>query len=222
MKNPNTGLMYARFVVFTLLLSLLAFQTTPAFAVSDRGLASAEILVSGPTDGGEKPFAVVNGERAFSGRTFFSDGTVSTTETSSATISLGKLGRIVLAPSSSLTLSFSEGRISGMLSKGQVSVTNTDGVAVTIDTPNDSVKNEGNSPSRFAVAVTGGQTALAVESGSVRTSNGTVKQDDDDDDDDDDHWKAWAWVAVIAGTVTAIILITTLGDDDDDVVSPVR
>ena len=221
--KKSVGLLFSRSVVFSLMVSLMGFQTTMAFAVSDRGVAAAEIIVTGQSRSGEKPFVEVNGERAFSGRTFFSNGTVSTNEFNSATISLGKLGRIILSPSSSLTLSFSEGRIAGVLSKGNVSVSNMEGVSVTIDTPGESLKNEGTSASRFAVAVTDAGTGVAVESGTVLNKAGLpVKQDDDDDDDDDDHWKAWAWVAVIAGTVTAIVLIATLGDDDDDIVSPVR
>jgi hypothetical protein len=179
-------------------------------------------MVTGQADAGEKPFVIVNGERAFNGRTFFSNGLISTTETSSATINLGKLGRVKLAPSSSMSLSFSDGNISGVLSKGQVSVSNVEGVSVKIDTPNDAVKNDGGSESRFTVAVAGDKMAVNVAKGTVTNNSGTAIQDDDDDDDDDDHWKAWAWAAVIIGAAVTIILIVTLGDDDDDTVSPVR
>jgi hypothetical protein len=221
MMNSNVGLLFSRFLVFSLLVSLLGAQTTMALAVSRSGVAGAEITVTGRADAGEKPFVVVNGERAFNGRTFFSKGTVSTTDVSSATINLGKLGRIAIAPSSTLRLTFSEGHIAGVLSKGQVSVANTEGVSVTIDTPDDSIKNEGTSSSRFTVAVTDDRTGVAVESGAVRSNNGPLKQDDDDDDDDD-QWKTWAWIGVLGGAATAIILIVVLGDDDDDTVSPVR
>jgi hypothetical protein len=223
MKNSNVGRsLYTRLVVFTCLVSLMGVHQILGFALSNAGVASAEILVSGPSDNGEKPFVMVNGDRAFTGRTFFSNGTVATTESSSATISLGRLGRIELAPSTSLTLSFSEGRISGTLSKGQINVSNVDGVAVTIATPNDSVKNEGSSASHFAVNVTDQRTGVSVKKGTVSYDNGARKASDDDDDDDDDHWKTWAWIAVIGGAATAIILIVVLGDDDDDNVSPVR
>jgi len=221
MKNSNVGLMFSRLLVFSLLLSLLAFRT-PALTVPARG-AAAEIMVTGQADAGEKPFVIVNGERAFNGRTFFSNQTISTTETSSATISIGKMGRIELAPSTSLNLSFSEGIISGVLSKGQMSVTNVEGVSVRSETPGHPIKNDGTSPSRFAVAVDKGQTGVSVMKGTVVNNSGkAIKDDDDDDDDDDDHWKAWAWVGVIAAAVVTIVLIVTLGDDDDDTVSPVR
>ena len=224
MKNSNVGLLFSRLLVFSLLLSLLAFRTTTAFTLPARGAAAAEIMVTGQSDAGEKPFVIVNGERAFNGRTFFSNGTISTTETSSATITIGKLGRVELAPASSLSLTFSDGSISGVLSKGQVSVANVKGVSVRIETPDDSIKNDGSSASRFAVAVSSGHTGVAVMKGTVSNNSGqAIKDDDDDDDDDDDHWKAWAWGGVIAAAAVAIILIVVLtDDDDDDTVSPVR
>lgn len=222
MKSSGVSLVFSRLVVFSLAISLLCVQTMIASALPAASVAAAEVTVIGPREGGEKPFVLVNGERAFSGRTFFSNGTVSTTETSTATVSLGKLGRITISPSSSLSLSFSEGLISGTLSKGNVSVTNIDGVSVKIDTPHDSVTNEGTSASRFTVAVTGDQTGVAVESGTVRYNNGAeVASKQDDDDDDDDDWKPWAVVGVIGGAIAAVVIIVALSDDDE-VVSPVR
>lgn len=192
-----------------------------ALASPNNGIAAAEITVSGPREGSERAFVVVNGERAFSGRSFISDGTIATTETSSATVSLGKLGRVELAPSSSLTLSFSENRITGQLSKGTISVSNTEGVAVSVNTPHDVVANEGNSASRFTISVVGERTGVAVQSGNV-SHNGQVaaRQDDDDPNDDDDYWKIWAWVGVIGGVVATILIVRALDDEDD--VSPVR
>jgi len=225
MQSSNISRSFSRVLVFTLSISLMCVQTLVAAALPAKGIAAAEITVKGPRNGGEKPFVVVNGERAFNGRTFFSNGTISTTETSSATVSLGKLGRINLAPSSSLSLTFAEGQIEGELSNGTATFSNTEGVSVKMNTPHDSVKNEGTSSSRFSVTVMGGQTGVAVESGTVRYHNGTAltsKQDDDDDDDDDDDWKGWAAVAAIGGAIAVVVIIIALSDDDDDTVSPVR
>lgn len=223
MKSSNVCLVFSRLIVFSLSVSLVCVQSMFAFALPAKGAAGAEITVTGQRDGAERPFVVVNGERAFSGRTFFSNGTISTTETSSATVSLGKLGRIILAPASSLSLSFSEGRIAGVLSKGNVSVSNMDGVSVKIDTPHDSVTNDGSSSSRFTVTVLGDQTDVAVETGTVRYRNGAeIASKKDDDDDDDDDWKGWATVLVIGGAIAAVVVIIALSDNDDDTVSPVR
>ncbi len=221
MKSSNPSSVFSRLIVFSITISVLCVQTMVALALPAKGIGGAEITVTGPLDAGEKPFVLVNGERALNGRTFFSDGTISTTETSSAMIDLGKLGRITLAPSSSLSLGFSEGRIAGTLSKGNATVSNMDGVSVKIDTPHDSITNEGNTPSRFSVAVLGDQTGVAVETGTVRYSNGAKVASKQDDDDDDD-WKGWASVAVIAGIIAVVVVIIATSDDDDDTVSPVR
>lgn len=220
MKSSNVCLVFSRLIVFSLSVSLVCVQSMFAFALPAKGAAGAEITVTGQRDGAERPFVVVNGERAFSGRTFFSNGTISTTETSSATVSLGKLGRIILAPSSSMSLTFSEGRIAGVLSKGNVSVSNMDGVSVKIDTPNDSFTNEGTSASRFTVTVLEDRTDVAVITGTVRSHDGAIVKQDDDDDDDD--WSGWWTAAVIGGIIAAVVVIIVLRDNDDDTVSPVR
>jgi len=222
--SSNFRSLLSRAVASSLVVSFLCVQATISFASPATRVISAELTVSGQAARGEKPYVLVNGEEAFSGRTFFSNRNIATTETTSATISLGRLGRIDLAPSSSLNLEFSEGRIAGVLSTGSVSVVSSEGVSVKIDTPDDSVTNSENSPSRFTVAVVEGRTGVAVQSGTLRNGRGSeIKPQDDDDDDDDDDWKtAAAWIAVIGGAVVAVVLIATLGDDDDDTVSPVR
>jgi len=222
--SSNFRSLLSRAVASSLVVSFLCVQATISFASPATRVISAELTVSGQAARGEKPYVLVNGEEAFSGRTFFSNRNIATTETTSATISLGRLGRIDLAPSSSLNLEFSEGRIAGVLSAGSVSVVSSEGVSVKIDTPDDSVTNSENSPSRFTVAVVEGRTGVAVQSGTLRNGRGSeIKPQDDDDDDDDDDWKtAAAWIAVIGGAVVAVVLIATLGDDDDDTVSPVR
>jgi hypothetical protein len=210
---------FSRLMVLALTVSVLAGQTMFAFALTSGNLAG-EITVTGRQEAGEKPFVLVNGDPAFSGRTFFSDGTITTTETSSASIDFGKIGRVNLGPNSTLTLSVSETSISGKLAAGSISVSNSDGVSVKIDTPDDTVTNEGVSASRFTVNVAADKSSVAAESGSIRYNNGATvatKQDDDDDDDGE----IWVPIIVFGGAIGAVIFFT-LTDDDDDVVSPVR
>src|SRR5688500_688835 len=147
MTRSNFRSFLSRVVVFSIIVSFMCVQATISFATPATALASAELIVTGKAARGEKPYVLVNGEEAFSGRTFFSNRTIATTDTTSATVSLGRLGRIDLAPSSSFNLEFSEGRIAGVLSTGSVSVTSTEGVSVRIDTPDDSVTNKENLPS---------------------------------------------------------------------------
>ena len=67
---------------------------------------------------------MVNGEAAQNGRSIFSSSTIATPENTNATINLGKIGSIKLAPNTTLTLSFNENGINGDLLAGKVTVLN--------------------------------------------------------------------------------------------------
>ena len=116
---------------FCLMLTVLVGSSSVALAKVENSLAG-EIVVTGNNTNGEQPFVLLNGERALSGRTFFSSGLI-TTENSGATIKLEKLGYINLSPNSVLSLTFSENTISGKLTAGNIEVFNNDGVAVNIE-----------------------------------------------------------------------------------------
>jgi hypothetical protein len=197
-------------------------QTMVSLASPAVGTGTAEMTVAGPRNGTERAFVVVNGERAFSGRTFISNGTVSTTETSSAIISLGKLGRVEIAPASTLNLSFSETSIAAVLSKGSVTVSNTEGVSVSVDTPDDLISNERKSASSFTVNVRGERTGVAVATGDLRSESGALPAKHDDDDDDDDDDALWIALAFGGGFLAGFLVATLVDDEDDDTVSPVR
>jgi hypothetical protein len=213
----------SRLTVLALTVSVLAGQTMFAFALPGRNVTAGEMTVTGTTETNEKPFVLVNGDRAFSGRTFLSDGVITTTETTSAVVNFGKIGRVNIGPNSNLTLAVSETTITGTLTNGTIGVSNSDGVAVKIITPDDSVTNQGTEASRFTVNVAANTSSVAAESGSVLYNNGAAvatKQDDDDDDDDDGE--IWVPIVVIGGTIGAVLLFTVFDDDDDEIVSPVR
>lgn len=102
---------------------------------------SAEITFSDGVSTGENSSVKLNGESVVSGRTFFSGGLISTSEKSGATVNLGKLGYLTLAPNTVLNLQFSENNISGKVSAGSVEVFNNENVAVNLETAgNASVK----------------------------------------------------------------------------------
>jgi hypothetical protein len=219
MKSLESRFTISRLIVFALTVSMLAGQTMVALAMPKDARPAGELTVRGkmPTD--EKPFVLVNGDRSFTGRSVFSSGTIATTETTSAIINLGKIGRVEVAPASVLTLTFSDNSISGVLSSGDVRIANADGVAVKINTPNDVITNEGNAASSFSVAVGPEKSIVKAASGSVRYNHGkSVAQDDDDDDDDGNIWVP---LVVIGGAVAAIVLFTVLSDDDEDFSSPI-
>lgn len=115
-------------------LMVTVFVSTSMIALAKPGNSLAgEIIVSGHNSNGVEPLVMLNGERAFSGRTFFDSGVITTSETASATVKLGKLGYISLAPNSAMTLNFSENTISGKVISGDVKVFNNEGVTVNVE-----------------------------------------------------------------------------------------
>lgn len=218
MMSTKDRSIFSQLTVFVLTIAIVACQTTFVFALPEKNSLAGEITVTGTAAGGEKPFVMVNGDPSFSGRTFLSNGTISTTATTSASIDFGKVGRVNLGPGSTLTLNVSENSITGMLSTGTVNVANSDGVAVKITTPDDNITNEGTSASRFTVNVAADRSSVAAQSGAVRYNNGASLAQDDDDDDDGNIWIP---IVVIGGAIGAVLLFTVF-DDDDEIVSPVR
>ena len=78
--------------------------------------STAEISVTGPVS--------VNGQAAVSNSTIISGSTIVTSTDSTATISIGKTGRVELSGNSNLTLQYTDNSITGVLSSGKVRVTN--------------------------------------------------------------------------------------------------
>jgi hypothetical protein len=129
MKKNNRA---AGLVAFCLMVTV--FVSTSMIALAKPGTSLAgEIIVSGHNTNGVEPSVMLNGERAYSGRTFFNAGEITTSENATATIKLGKLGYLNLAPNSVLSLDFTENAISGRLTAGDVKVFNSEGVAVNIE-----------------------------------------------------------------------------------------
>ena len=179
-------------------LAMVIFTASSMFALANTGNKSmmGEITVSGQNTDGNAPFVLLNGENAFTGRTFFSNGTIVTPEAITSTVKLGKLGYVTLSPNTTLTLSFDEKTISGTLSAGNVRVFNADGVDVKIQN-------------------------LGSATSTVAPMNQTQ---DDDDDDGVFNNSATGPILVFAGIVAAAVILVVINDDDDNnvVVSPRR
>jgi len=86
--------------------------------------ASGELSVSGQV--------TVNGQNVVSGGTLFSDSTIITATQSNASVSISKLGRVELAPNSSLRISFTDNSINAMLETGTAHVSTLVGVTVNL------------------------------------------------------------------------------------------
>jgi hypothetical protein len=75
----------------------------------------------------------VNGNAAKTGETIFSGQQIQTPSGTSATVQLGGVGRVEIAPGSNVTLTFGAGSISVVLTSGCVKLTANPGVAGTVE-----------------------------------------------------------------------------------------
>ena len=115
----------------------------------------------------------VDGQNVISGGTFFSDSTIVTAADSSATLSLGRLGRIELPANSSLTLSLTDNTLVGTLHAGRGYVTTPAGVFVNIATKDGLVSVDGTRATSFTIN-SENNTMVATETGlaELRTRDG--------------------------------------------------
>ena len=210
-------------------LAILSVYSMVVLASPAAKAPSAQLSVSGQV--------TVNGENALSGVTLFSDSTINTAEKSTATVNLSKLGRVEVAPSTGLKLSFNEKSVLGMLENGSALVSTLPGIAVNFTTASGIVSVDGSQPTSFTVNVVEGVTSVTTHTGVAQLNvNGSVKhlaagetgtggnavpQDTDDDDgdtpgeDDDDlsGGETLALIAVGAGAIAAIIYAITHEND---------
>lgn len=182
--------------------------------------ASGELSVSGQV--------TVNGEKVISGGTLFTDSTINTADQSSASVNISKLGRVELAPNSSLRLSFTDNSINAMLETGSAHVSTLAGVTVNLTTKDGTVLVDGSKATSFTVNASRGRTSVATEAGLAQLSaNGTVKQIAAGESatagmpnpqaKDEDHGMSSGALAVlllaVGGAVAAIIYAATHNND---------
>jgi hypothetical protein len=151
-------------LAFCLAIAVLSVYSMVVLATPGQAGPSGELSVSGQV--------TVNGQAAISGATVFSDSTVSTAQNSSAVVSLGKLGRVELLPSSSMKVSFNETSISGMLDSGRVRISTPAGVMVNVATKDGSVIADGKQAAAFTIDTECGNTIVATQAGLVELRAG--------------------------------------------------
>src|ERR1044072_1598524 len=125
-----------------LIVALYVTYSMVALASTDK--IAGELIVSGKTT------VTVNGETAQTGRSIFSASTITTPENTTATINLGRTGKVELAPNSSLTVNFDQNSISGNLTAGSVTVIGSADTTSAITALNGKVSSE-TSGSTFTV-----------------------------------------------------------------------
>ncbi|QQS42427.1 MAG: hypothetical protein IPM63_05675 [Acidobacteriota bacterium] len=172
------GRIESKALSFCLMVAMLATYSMVALAGDAR--VAGEIVVSGTAVDGIAPVVLVNGEQVKSGRSIFTSSSIITDKNSSATIKIGSLGTLRIAPDSSLTISFDKNGIRSELTKGTLSVLSSSD-AVSVALPNGTLSE-----------LTAGKSVSTV-------------QDDDDDDDDDGAGGWWLWAVVFAGATAAVI-----------------
>lgn len=201
MRTINRFFWLRNITALSLMVTVFAATSLVAFAAPETNVSMGELTVSGNSLDGNEPSVLLNGEKAFSGRTFFSSGTIATTDGTSATVNLGKLGSVNVAPNSVMSLSFGNNAINGTLSSGQVKVLNADGVTVNI------VNAEG---------------VAANHSEGVYDANGLPARQDDDDSVGNSSQLALILVFTGVVAATTIYLLTRDEQRVGSSFSPVR
>lgn len=149
--------------------AVLSVYSMLALASPEAKVPSGELTISGQV--------TINGQKVISGGTLFSDSVIVTSDNSSATVNISKLGRVQLAPNSSLTLSFSDKAITGLLDSGIANVSTLAGISVNLTTKDGSVVVDGSQATSFTVNAKRGNTVVSTQVGLVELrAGGAVKQ----------------------------------------------
>ena len=145
--------------------ALLNLSAQPARASTAPPPRAGEITVAGG--------AAVDGSPAASGQTVFSGSAVSTAADSRSTVNLGALGRLELAPRTSLRLDF--GGAAGTacaLEAGRVRLFAPGGARSAVRTADAAVASVGEETAVFSVEYARGATSVSVQSGRVEVRAG--------------------------------------------------
>ena len=118
----------------------------------------------------------VNGQPAVSDSTIVSGAVIATGDGSTATISMGKVGRIEVGANSNVTLQFTDTSIIAMLSEGKARVANGAGIAATVTTKHATVLADSSQADNFLVEVECSHTHVDTASGLVTMRQGSSDQ----------------------------------------------
>jgi len=149
--------------------AVLSVYSMIALASPEAKVASGELSISGQV--------TVNGQKVISGGTLFSDSVIVTSDNSSATVNISKLGRVQLSPNSTLMLSFTDKALTGQLDSGIANVSTLAGISVNLTTKDGSVVVDGSQATSFTVNAKRGNTMVSTLAGLVELrAGGAVKQ----------------------------------------------
>ncbi|HEX8846847.1 MAG TPA: hypothetical protein VF791_19545 [Pyrinomonadaceae bacterium] len=151
-------------IAFCLAVAVLSVYSMLVLATPGQTGTSGELSVSGQV--------TVNGQSAISGATVFSGSTVETAANSSAVVSLGKLGRVELLPSTVMKINFTDAGINATLESGRTRVSVPQGVNATVNTKDGSVVSDNSQADVFTIDTECGNTIVATQVGKVELRAG--------------------------------------------------
>ena len=208
-----------KFVAMSVAAAVLSVSSM--LTLASPGARSGELSVSGDV--------TVNGQKAISGGTIFSDSVIVTAKDSSATVSLGKLGRVELLANTSVRLSFANNSILGLLDSGRARISSPAGVSVNLTTKDGSVMVDGSQATSFTASLENGNTTVTTQAGLAELRSGTTvtkiaagesgvagtpQAKKDDDDDHKLSGGALAAILLATGGAVAAILWAIRSNDD--------
>jgi len=146
---------------------VFTFVTTSAVAQTPQP-AAGELLARGPV--------ALNGTAAVPGVSVFSKSHVKTGPGGTATINVGKLGRIELGPEASLTLRFYENVIGGTLFSGRAVVSAPAGVGISLVTADGTATADGKQAAVLVADLTRGGLRVAAGRSNAQVISGNKVQ----------------------------------------------
>lgn len=220
MKSHVRGRTAAALSLTLCLLASQALAAGPLAPAGERGRALGEMTSFGQV--------LINGEEAASGATVFPGNRFATGKKSGAEINLGELGRVRLAAETVSLINFGERKVEGALDAGVITVSKPQGVAAVFSTRDGQVIPDKDSAAVFTLNVTGGNTVVKTESGSVTLragettkviaagqsgSAGTQTQGGNNEPDKDGWF--WLGVAGFTGEVVGAIIWAVTRDNNE-------
>ena len=151
-------------IAFAVTVAVLSVYSMVALAKPGQQGATGDLSVVGEV--------TVNGQSAISGATVFSDSTITTGASSTAVVSLGKLGRVELLPNTTVKLSFNATSISGALDAGRLQVSTLAGMSAIVTTKDGSAVADASQAAAFMVDVECGDMRVNAQAGLVELRAG--------------------------------------------------
>lgn len=151
--------------IITSFTAMAVLCVTSMVAIAVPQDVTAEITVAGQV--------TVNGQAAVSNLTLVSGSTIVTGAGSSATISLGRSGRIEVMENSNLVLNFSKTGIVGVLSSGKSRFSNSAGVPATVSTSQATIIADSAQANSFMIEVECAHVHVDTMTGSVTVREGS-------------------------------------------------